>query len=354
MATATQQTKLSPQERAAMFNQLTRRNWQTGGTKTGTASGTVSFDLPKSRLLAGIKLMVQATLTATHVSETTYAAHEDSPFKFLNRVEVSLNNGFAPFSLSGQALAAYNMSIYGTEALASQTSGRGKVVQGLTASSGGTANTVRFTLDLPNMINPRDPIGLILLQNEETLCTVNVTFGASTDLAPTASGYTFAVSNISATILTDTFTIPAIPEAFPDLSVLKLVQERTETIIAGENIIKLPVGMTYRKLGIILYNATPARVADTGITSSIDLVFNQAETPYRISPLQLAEINDSAYDGSLPTGIWIFDFSDNGIKNLGSARDYIDTERMTEFWLKFTSGAAGTAKIFYETLSRLR
>ena len=332
--------QLSPQERAGMFNQLT--------------SGMVSFDIPKSRLLAGIKLMVEATLTATHASETAYAAHEDSPFKFLNRVEVSLNNGFSPFSLSGQALAIYNMTIHGVEALTSAVSGRGKVVQGLTASSGGTANVVRFVLDLPNMINQRDPIGLILLQNEETLCTVNVTFGALADLAPASSGYTFAVSAISATLITDTFTIPAIPEAFPDLSVLKLVQERTETIIAGENIIKLPVGMTYRKLGLIYYDATPSRQVDSDITSTIDLLFNQAETPYRMKPLDLACENFEQYDGALPTGVYVFDFSDNGIRNMGNARDYIDTERMTEFWLKFTAGAAGTVKIFYETLSRLR
>lgn len=346
--------QLTPQERAALFNQLTRRNFQSLGSKTGTASGSVSFDLPKSRLLAGLKLMVEATLTATHASNTTYTAHEDSPHKFLSRVELSLNNGFNPFSISGQALHAYNETIHGVVNTTPATSGRGNFVQGLTASSGGTANAVRMVFDLPTMVNPRDPIGLILLQNEETLATVNVTLGASTDLAPTASGYTFALSNISVTLLTDSFTIPAVPEAFPDLSVLKLVQERTETIIAGENIIKLPVGQVYRKIGIIYYDATPSRQVDSDITSTIDLLFNQAESPYRIKPTELAALNAHQYGGALPSGIYVFDFSDNGIPNLGNARDYVDTERMTEFWLKFTAGAAGTAKIFYETLARLK
>ena len=73
-----------------------------------------------------------------------------------------------------------------------------------------------------------------------------------------------------------------------------------------------------------------------------------------MKPLDLACENFEQYDGALPTGVYVFDFSDNGIRNMGNARDYIDTERMTEFWLKFTAGAAGTVKIFYETLSRLR
>lgn len=344
---------ISPQQRASFFNQLTRRNLQSLGTKSGTENGIVSFELPKSRLLAGLKLMISATLTATHASSTSYTPHEDAPFSFLKRVEVSLNNGFSPFSVSGQALLPYNMSIHGVQAMTATTSGRGNVVQGLTASSGGTDNIVRFFVDLPNMINPRDPIGLILLQNEETLCTVNVSLGTKDALAPAASGYTFAISDIKVTLLTDTFTIPSEPKARPDLSVLKLVQERTESVIQGENIFKLPIGMTYRKLGFIYYDSTPSRQGDSDITSTIDLIVNQAQTPYRIRPEELAAMNSAAYNGDLPAGIYMFDFSDNGIPNLGSARDYIDTERLTEFWLKFTAGSAGTIKIFYETLSRL-
>lgn len=349
-----QVAKLDPKERNANFNKLTRRNWQTLGSKTGTASGTVSFDIPKSRLLGKLRLMIEATLTATHASNTSYTAHEDAPYKFLSRAELNLNNGFNPFSISGQALYAYNVTTKGAAACDVATSGRGSFVQGLVASSGGTANTVRMVFDLPTMVNERDPIGLILLQNEETLATLNVTLGASTDIAPTASGYTFALSAISVTVLTDTFTIPAIPEAFPDLSVLKLVQERTETVIAGENIFKLPVGQVYRKLGFIYYDATPSRQVDSDITSTIDLVFNQAETPYRIKPVELAAINADEYGGDLPSGVYVFDFSDNGQPNFGNARDYIDSERMTELWLKFTAGAAGTVKIFYETLARLK
>ena len=177
--------------------------------------------------------------------------------------------------------------------------------------------------------------------------------GTKADLAPAASGYTFAISDMKVSVMTDTFTIPAIAEAFPDISVLKLVQERTETVVAGENIFKLPIGMTYRKLGMILYDTAPSRQIDTDITSTIDLLFNQAESPIRILPEQLAHTNAKQYGEELPNGVYIFDFSDNGIRNLGSARDYVDSERMTEFWIKFTSGSAGTVKFFYETLSRL-
>lgn len=349
-----QQTKLDPAERGRLFAQTTRQNLQVVASKVGAENSVVSFELPKVRLLAGLKVRVEATVNAIHASSTSYTAHEDSPWKFLKRAEVSLNNGFSPFSITGQGLYLYNVATKGDKnVLDAQTSGRGIVVQGLTASpTTGTDNVVRFTADLPISLNKRDPIGYILLQNDETLCTVNITLGALADLCPAASGYTFAISNIKVSLLAETFSIPALPEAFPDISVLKLVNEKTETLIAGENIIKLPVGQTYRKIALIIYNST-VRVADSTITSNFDLMINQADVPYRVNPVDLASINAEEFGEELPTGMYIFDFSDQGMPNYGGARDYIDTERVTEFWIKFTSGA-GTCKVIYETLSRLR
>jgi hypothetical protein len=54
---------LDPVERAKLFAQSTRRYIQKVGTKTGAESSSVSFDLPKVRLLAGVKLEITATLT---------------------------------------------------------------------------------------------------------------------------------------------------------------------------------------------------------------------------------------------------------------------------------------------------
>jgi hypothetical protein len=56
----------------------------------------------------------------------------------------------------------------------------------------------------------------------------------------------------------------------------------------------------------------------------------------------------------LANGIYVFDFTYQGLEGYGGARDYIDTEKLTEFWLKFQ--AAETGKITYvrETLARLQ
>jgi len=349
------QNKLSPAEKARLFAMATRQNIQLVASKTGAVSSTVSFELPKARLLSRLFVEVKTTVSATHASKTDYVSHQDSPFNFLSKVQVNLNNGFSPFDISGKALYAYNIANRGIPVMTRATSGNGSVVQGLTAGSTAVVNTVRILAELPVAVNQRDPIGYILLQNPETLCTVDVQLGALADLAPASTGYTFAIGTITVNLYAETFSIPAIPEALPDLSILKVVHEKTESVIAGENTIKLPVGLTYRKLFMIQYDATPTRELTSDITGTIDLILNQADYPYRVQSTMLSEMNSDMYGGAMPDGIYCFDFSAmQGQRNLSGGRDYIDTESLTEFWLRFTSGTVGTVKVFYEALSKLR
>lgn len=348
-----EQAKISPAQRASLFAQMTRQNIQMLPAIAGSEGGTISFTVPKTRLLSKIRLLVEATLTATHSSSTSYAPADFAPFTLLKNVRVSINNGFNPFQVSGKGLYFYNLLRDNAHILEAKTSGRGKVVQGLTASSGGTANAVRFVADLPLTLNDRDPIGLVLAQNEETVITVYVDIGTKNDIAPAVSGYTFALSNISVTPILETFSIPAIAQAYPDLSILKLVQEQVESVTAtGTKTIKLPVGNTYRKLIVFIEDASGGE-ADSDLSGNLELLFNVVDTPYAIKPSVLAAINAEYYGYELPQGLYVFDFTYQGLANYGGARDYIDTERLTEFWFRFNAAASGTVTLVSETLAQL-
>lgn len=348
------QRKISPAERAMLFAQQTRQNWHPLPAVAGAASGTVSIQLPKTRLLSRVRLLVECTLNAIHSSNSTYTKGTFAPYAFLRRVSMEINSGFQPLVLSGRDLYFYNLIRNRNTNMTPATSGRGKIVQPLVSSaSPGTDNAVRFLVDLPVMLNDKDPIGLMLLQNEETVVTINVDFGTAADLAPTSSGYTFAVSAITVTPLVETFSIPQLPQAFPDISILKLVNSKQETVAgAGMHTVKLPVGLTYRKLLVYLEDSSGGE-ADTDLTGDFEILFNQADTPYRISPKILAAINEEQFGTALPQGLYAFDLSYAGMSGYAGSRDYIDTERLTEFWFRFTAAAAGTVTCIYETLSRL-
>lgn len=346
--------RLPADVRAANFKQLTRRNWQSLGSRViaGTGGSTI-FELPRARLLAGLRVLIEATLTATHASDTTVDAADLAPYSLVKKMLLNLNNGFAPIELTGANLYALQMALNGVPVSAPATSGRGRAVLGLTASSGGTANVVRLELDVPCEVNARDPVGLILLQNVDTLATLEVQTGAAADIAA-LSGGTVSLGNVTVTVMTDTYSIPADPNAVPDISILKSYKGRTETLQAGENVIKLPVGQTYRKLWFIIRNGSAVRQADSFVTSPIELVLDQNEAPYKAPAQILAGENTKDYDGALPDGLYVFDFATAGdARNLASSRDLIDTQRITEFWLRFSTSGAGTIEYGYETLSKL-
>lgn len=349
---------LSAQERSALFAQATRQNLHMI-PKQSAADGATSlqFTLPKARLLSKIYLNVEAKVNVKHASEVTVPIPALAPYKLLRRVSVDLNNGFSPFVIGGKEIAMYNMLRLNPGVIVPQAAdARGACyLSGGVASVGGTDNTIKFTLELPITLNPRDPVGLILLQNESTQVNVTVDIGQPGDVYDNAAGYTFDLAACSVTPMIETFSLPSIPQAFPDLSVIKLVSSKSESFAGGgQNIVKLNVGTIYRKLIVYVEDTSGVAFTEADITSNIDLVFNQADVPYSIKAELLSHKNALELGYTLPAGMFALDFTNQGIPNLGGSRDYIDTERLTEFWVRFNSTKAGKVTVISENLARLK
>ena len=343
-----------PQIKAAKFLAMTRENLQTLPAVAGVENATVSFDLPRARLLSKIQLLVEAKFRVSHSIETNFTPATFAPYNILRRVQVDLNNGFSSFKISGAEAYLYNMLHINSQTFERSTDKHAQVfMQTNAGTSPGAENELKFCVDLPISLNDRDPIGLILLQNEETLVTVSVDIGKASDLLADATDYTVELESLSITPVLQSFTIPVDPDALPDLSILKLVHSLTKEISgAGITTVKLPVGLTYRKI-IVYIEDTQGGIPEDRITSDFELIFNQADIPYKVNSKVLRALNTRSFGRTLPVGTYVFDFSDQGLTNYGGSRDYIDTERLTEFWLQFGTDAAGKVKVAYEVLSRL-
>jgi hypothetical protein len=352
------QTKqLDAQTKAMLFAQSTRQTIQMLPTQTVPAeNSTVQFTLPKVRLLSSIQLEVEAVATLKS-SAAAITRKVMSPYQILRRISLDLNNGFSPFVVSGRDAYLYNINRLNPHVLNVQDNKRGINYVENTASVGGTDAKIKFTVALPVTLNPRDPVGLVLLQNEETSVSLTV------DVAKLSEAYALNTSNsdevlfksLKITPMVETFSIPPIKEAFPDISVLKLVSSKADTFSGnGQNIIKLNTGTIYRKLVMYFEDSNGNPLKDEDFGGNLELVFNQADIPYSIKPSILSAKNHSELGFTLPDGVYVFDFSNQGIPNLGGARDYIDTERLTEFWVRFSTQKAGKLTVVTETLSRLR
>ncbi|MNM27068.1 hypothetical protein D3C81_375500 [compost metagenome] len=354
MAT-TQKQQITPAMAAQNFAQATRQNMQMLPAIAGAESSTISFNLPKVRLTSKVRVMVEATVNVKHASATIYTPPAFGPYALIRKVGIEVQNGFRPFNVSGEELQMMNYLDNDSQIYVPQTSGRGKVVQGVAASAAGVDNVIRFPLELPFTLNDRDPIGMILTQNQETTVSVTIDTNAVTSLLANTSGYTVVLKSLTFTPMVESFTIPASELAFPDLSILKMVQSSRQSIAgAGEQTIKLPTGQTYRRIAIYLDNGSGVGLDDSAITGNFEVLFNQADTPYKVSPKQLAAINHEQYGRPLPNGLYAFDFTYQGFANFGGSRDYVDTQRLTEFWIKFVAPAAGNVTVVYETLSQMQ
>ena len=366
------ENNLTASQRAQLFAQATRQNMQMLPSQSVSGGGsTMSFTLPKARLLSKIMLDVEATVNIKHASKTVLPDTDDfTPYRLIRRLSLDLNNGFAPFVLGGGHVAMLNLiqrgnAGYVKEAMQSVNLDASWNVDGQNnygywtpqqASPSGVDNKLRFTIELPVTTNDRDPISLILLQNESTnvslvldICNGLDMFNGSTD------GYTVDIKNVTVTPLVESFSIPANSQAMPDISVLKLTHSRTDDFTgAGQHIIKLNTGTIYRRLLFRILDENNIPIEDEDLLGNIEIVFNQADIPYSMKPRLLRMINTTQYGFKLPKGMYVFDFAYQGIAGMGGTRDLIDTERLTEFWLRFTTQNSGHIELVTETLSRLQ
>ncbi|MFD9950929.1 hypothetical protein [Nonomuraea sp. NPDC059022] len=350
---ATQQ-QLSAQAKAQLFSQATRQTWQMMGTQTVTEDAqTVSFNLPKVRLLSQILVEFDATVSLKS-QNAAIPTKPFSPYQIIRNIALELNSGFRPFVVSGEALHLYSLNRLNPDVLLPASSPRALSYIETAASTSGKDARIKFQVALPLTLNQRDPVGLILLQNEETTVSLQIDTARAQDAYQLATGDTVTLKQLKITPTIETFSVPSVPQAMPDISVLKLVNEKGEQFTGnGQNIVKLQTGTIYRKLMFYFTDESGNPLKDSDFAGNLELVFNQADIPYSIKPSALAARNHSDLGYVLPDGVYVCDFSNQGLPNLGGSRDSIDTERLTEFWIRFNTQKGGRVKIVAEKLSRL-
>ena len=353
---------ITPQQRALNFGAYTRQHIQTLGSKTGEANAHIDFEVPKARLLQGVSLLVEVDAKPT--KNVTYSTLNEKMelYDVLRRVSIDYNNGFSPVTASGKDIAVANMLRINPDTVVPSVVentlctikgdcyayGDGEEIAPKVNDFGYVTNeqvNYTFMLELPLTLNDRDPAGLVLAQNGQTLININVDINDKLG--------DVLINNVKVTPVLTSFSVPPISDAFPDLSVLKILDSRTETISQGQNVIKLPTGMIYRKLIIYLEDENGNPITPDKINSNIELIFNTADIPYSVNATALRFRTSSQVGGELPAGYYIFDYSYQGISNLGGSRDYVDTERLTSFEVRFTTTVSGKCKIIAEKISRL-
>lgn len=316
------------------FNSLTRNKMARLPLLTRpTGGGTVQAQLPKSGFLASLHLIIRGS-----VAGALSAPNAQGFASIVRRVRLTTNAGIDIVNISGPGYFQLLQNLLETGAFVPTTQNQGGTVV--------TATTFNLDMYIPLMINRKDPIGLVHLQNEQTVVTLSVEFEAD---ATVATGAT-----VTATVdpYIEFFTVPGSVEAYPPLNVLHIIQEENQVVSgAGDVQYSPPRGNIYLALAHGMGMA--ASGADTWSRAFLRL--NQTDNIYADDvPNHQDFLFRLLHGRARPLGTIFFDFMGNsGFGSYGLTRDVIDSSLVTDFQSVITATGATTLYTMRRQLLRL-
>lgn len=304
-----------------MFDQKTRLYRVQLPTMTKPAGGgTVTQVLPKTGLLSKIYLYITAT-----VSGTLSAPNAMGAASIIRQVRLTANSGIDIFSVSGPGFAYLLRDYLGLY---------NNPVPNSTARNAVTATTFNLDMVIPVSLNDSDPIGLLMLQNEQTSVTLSIQFEAD---ATVATGATVTASVIP---VMEFFAVPADPADYPPLNFVHQIIEDQQSISgAGDYTYNWARGGTYVQ---VLHGCGIAQ-SPADSWSRARLRVNQSNFLEDRTPSTENLIYGATHFAARTLGVIGFDFAgSSGLGVFAKARDYLDSSQLTDVATVITATGAVT------------
>jgi hypothetical protein len=321
---------------AGGFNANTRLKQLAPLTPSARLAGggnTSTLQLPKTGFLASLYIAVRGSLSAAGTPNALGFA------SLINRVRLTLNSGIDLINVSGPGYHYLLRPCLDSEYI--------DILGQSNARSAVAATTFNVDLILPTMINLRDPTGLVLLQNEQTIATLNIDW--NTDASVSGNG---TVTLTTFEVIAEVFTVPADPQDWPDLSIVhQILEDQQQVPAAGLYTYTLPRGGVYMQL---LHGLGIGAAGADGFTNYYLQVnqsdyINYADIPYL--DMHWRRMRGTA---RLPGVIAAADFlATSGLGNYGLMREVFDSNLVTQINSQLQATGAGTLYSVRRQLLRL-
>jgi hypothetical protein len=304
------------------FLNATRRKLIRLGTQTQAAGNPVSWDIPKTGILSRIFLDILVSPAGTLSAPNALGGQ-----CLVNRVKLIANSGINVFDVSGSGyfsgLLTY-MEQYITQ----------NVQAGFSAAIA-TGVTHQLNMVIPVAMNSRDPIGLIMLQNEQTLLQLTVEFLA---FGSVATGCTSLPFSITPTI--EVFTVPTDPRDWPPFNVIHQVVEDVRAIASAGTIeYYWPRGNTYLQ---VIHGAGWSQANTAENWTRAQLRLNQSDYLMDFVPMSFDQEYASSHGYIRRWGTVAFDLmGSSGLGMFGSSRDMLYSAAVTDLASVIAIAAAG-------------
>lgn len=314
------------------FQDSTRRKFIPLNSQSKGTTNPLTWDIPKTGLLAGIYLNITGA-----VAGTLSAPNALGFASVVRRVRLVTNGGIDLVNISGPGyhyLVRDNLEDY-----------KDPVPQA-TARSAVTATTFNLDMFIPVSLNARDPIGLFMLQNEQTLVQLSVEFEAD---ATVATGAT-----VTATVLpvVEVYTVPVDQKDWPALNVVQqFLEDSRVQSAAGDIDYNWPRGNTY----VQVLHGYGMAVAPADNWTRARLMVNQSEILADYVPGSLNIEFTRMHGRARLLGVIPVDFiGTSGLGTFGSSRDLLYSALVTELMTRLSVSAAGTLYTVRRQLVALR
>lgn len=288
-----------------------------------TGGGRVSTTLPKVGFLSALLLNIQGA-----VSGTLSAPNALGFSSIVDRVQVKTNSAIDVFSVSGAGYAYLLNEMLESEYHLGQGQNNGRTAV--------TAAAFNLSMYIPIALNLRDPLGTILLQNEQTIVELTVDFLADASVATGAT--------VTATIepLMLYYTVPVDPKNYPPLNILHTcIEESNSVAAAGDYIYNLPRGNTY----IQIAHGLGIGAAGADGFSRVRERINQNQFTHDWDTDALTMIHYLLRGRARPLGgIFVDYLGQTGLGAYGLSRDFVNSAQITDYAHVITSTGAGTLR----------
>lgn len=312
------------------FENMTRNKYAVLPTQNYASGGISQLELPKTGLLARLWLHFSIT-----IGGTVNAANARGIASAIRRVRLQTNSGTDIFNVSG---IGYGYMLQNCVEL-NGVNGRQPANQFNTAV---TATSFNLDMVVPIQMNMGDPLGLIMLQDEQLQVILTIEWESQTVIG----GSTATATGTCIPVL-EFFTVPANPtpgKPNPNLPPLNVIHQIIEdqfvlSQTSGDYLYNAPRGNTY--LGLYFGYGLGVSAADNW--SRLLLRINQNDIIYDSSPTLATQ--RVGYWGNLTRGLGFIPINllaSNGLGDYGSARDFINTALLTDFQGVLTVTAADT------------
>ncbi len=328
------------------------------GADTAPSTARSRFQLPKVGICHRLFIDIDGGSATAYdltigAGAVAVAANGQGPFGIIDGISLRVNGSSGWFDVSGYGTyllnAAENASAFPQDAIGTiYTTAPTDIASTLFNYPTAADGRPRFGLEVPVSVSATNPLGMLLLQNDQTTVELEIRWASLSNYAALTAG-AVATLSLTASVVMEYFDVPP-RDAFVAFFLPLLrwghwwVEERQDVAATGRdaNIVSLDNHDTYlRVLHTIVLNS----VTNTDAIEALRFVLNRQTYLYDhddATQLRMQRTNSGGKD--LPAFLWDFFTS-------GTMRDVIHADAYTDIRsvLDVTAGTALGALAFIRT-----